>query len=287
MINIYAHPLLPLHLPFFCSLLARCSSKVSSRNFFFCFLPPLWSHLSLRLILPPPALPPPYWTLLLLSSQHLLSCGAEQMAEHVADLKYICPLGDVSSSQNGRASCFQRHWGSGGNDGGVSGGGHTDWEAEQRRHKPAAEAGLTQWRRAFRLLSEWKCGSRWSELLAEIYFLARSCSFSSRLRSQQETQSQHCCLFSFYTVYYIWSQNRRVKSDMWEQRRAAVSLRPRLAVTPPRTLSMVDLQLLFWLTSLTNTDQRIILVEDVSYLKNSFSLSFFQEKMSNVFICEK
>lgn len=50
--------------------------------------PPSWSHLPLRLTPPPPC-----WTLL---SQHLLSCGAEQMAEHVADLKYIPPLGVVS-----------------------------------------------------------------------------------------------------------------------------------------------------------------------------------------------
>lgn len=36
------------------------------------------------------------------------------MAEHVADLKYISPLGDVSSSQYGRASSYKRRRGSDG-----------------------------------------------------------------------------------------------------------------------------------------------------------------------------
>lgn len=40
--------------------------------------------------------------------------------------------------------------------------------------------------------------------------------FSSRLQSQQESHSRLCCLVSIYTVYYIWSQNVRIKCDVWQ-----------------------------------------------------------------------
>lgn len=103
-------------------------------------------------------------------------------------------------------------------------------EAERRRLKAKTEAELRQWHltanRGFQRISsqKYKYRSRWSELLAGIYFLARSSGFSSRPQSQQGPQSQHCCLFSIYTVYYLWSQNIRIKYDMWERIGAGPSL---------------------------------------------------------------
>lgn len=164
---------------------------------------------SLVLPHPPPYGPisrqvhPPRWTLLFLSSQHLLSCGGEQMAEHVVDLKYIRPVGDISALNMAELPPIS----SGGEDQFEDGGLRLRCivaRRPRRRHEARTEAEVV------RVLSEVEIRSQVMELLAQIHFLAHSSSFSSRLRSQQETQSQLCCLFSVYTVYYIWSQNVRI-----------------------------------------------------------------------------
>lgn len=101
MINVYARPVSSL-----CSLLARRSSDISSSVLYFCAPPRGPAQVNPPSLSPPPSpVDPP-----LSSPSTSLSCGAEQMAEHVADLKYIPPLGNLSSSQYGRASLYKRRW---------------------------------------------------------------------------------------------------------------------------------------------------------------------------------
>lgn len=131
---------------------------------------------------------------------HLSSGSRLNMAE-------LPPIGDGGDRRwpTGRAGGW---WGGWQGSGGVGGSIRAE-ETQTETWSPSVTFNISSLTSSINMVagdaSVWQRFIRW-----------RRSGFSSRLQSQQESHSRLCCLVSVYTVYYIWSQNVRIKCDVWQ-----------------------------------------------------------------------